>query len=61
MLQDACAEVMEPDKCEAWMWAPYKQVPEPVFQPVEAADGEQLHSQSHQTTSCLIASSLIAF
>ena len=33
--QDAVPAVLEPDKCEAWLWVPYTQVPKPVFLPLE--------------------------
>ena len=33
--QDAVAAVLEPEKCEAWIWAHYTQVPQPVFLPLK--------------------------
>ncbi len=27
--------VMEPDKCEGWQWFDPKQLPEPLFQPIQ--------------------------
>ena len=28
------AEVLEPDKCELWQWFDYRQLPEPLFEPI---------------------------
>ena len=33
--QDAVPAVLEPDKCEAWIWAHYMQVPQPIFLPLK--------------------------
>ncbi|KAG2448302.1 hypothetical protein HYH02_006886 [Chlamydomonas schloesseri] len=30
------AKLMEPDKCEGWMWVPYESIPEPMFEPLLA-------------------------
>ena len=30
------AETLEPDKCELWQWFDYRQLPEPLFEPITA-------------------------
>lgn len=34
-LQDAQPQVLEQDKCEAWLWARWKDIPHPVFLPLQ--------------------------
>ena len=34
-LQDAEPQVLEPDKCVGWEWAPWDSVPQPVFLPLQ--------------------------
>ena len=29
------AQTLEPDKCEIWQWFDYRQLPEPLFKPIE--------------------------
>lgn len=39
--QEAEARLLEPDKCEAWMWAPWREIPQPIFLPLKILlDGE---------------------
>lgn len=33
--QAAEARVMEPDKCESWIWVPWLSIPQPVFLPLQ--------------------------
>lgn len=30
------AQTLEPDKCELWQWFDYRQLPEPLFEPITA-------------------------
>lgn len=44
-------QVVEPDKCECWQWFDYRQLPEPLFQPIMLFMAQQknllvLHQQS---------------
>lgn len=32
--QAAQAEVLEPDKCEDWIWVPWRDIPQPIFLPL---------------------------
>lgn len=34
-LQDAEPQVLEPDKCVGWEWAPWESLPQPVFLPLQ--------------------------
>lgn len=34
-LQDAEPQVLEPDKCVGWEWAPWQSIPQPVFMPLQ--------------------------
>lgn len=34
-LQAAQPQVLEPDKCEDWIWAPWGSIPQPVFLPLQ--------------------------
>ena len=29
------AQVLEPDKCECWQWFDYRQLPQPLFEPIQ--------------------------
>ncbi|CAL5221016.1 g3133 [Coccomyxa viridis] len=33
--QDAEPQVLEPDKCVGWEWAPWQSIPQPVFMPLQ--------------------------
>ena len=34
-LQEAEPQVLERDKCEDWIWAPWGSIPQPVFLPLQ--------------------------
>ena len=34
-MQEAQPQVLEPDKCEQWIWAPWGSIPQPVFLPLQ--------------------------
>ena len=34
-VQAAEAKVLEPDKCEGWVWVPWPSIPQPVFLPLQ--------------------------
>jgi len=40
------AQALEPDKCEMWQWFDYRQLPIPLFQPIEILIAQR--SESHQ-------------
>ena len=40
------AQVLEPDKCEMWQWFDYRDLPAPLFQPIEILIAQQ--SESYQ-------------
>lgn len=33
--QAAEARVLEPDKCEEWIWVPWHDIPRPIFLPLQ--------------------------
>ena len=33
--QEAQPQVLEPDKCEQWIWVPWNSIPQPVFLPLQ--------------------------
>ena len=39
------AKTLEPDKCERWQWFDYRQLPEPLFQPITIFLSQSMASQ----------------
>ncbi|CAL8471840.1 g11382 [Coccomyxa elongata] len=45
--QVAEAKVLEPDKCESWIWVPWLSIPQPVFLPLQLLQESGYHPFRH--------------
>ncbi|BDA47705.1 Nucleotide triphosphate diphosphatase NUDT15 [Coccomyxa sp. Obi] len=50
--QAAEAKVLEPDKCESWIWVPWSSIPQPVFLPLKLLQESGYDPLGHASQRC---------